>query len=218
MINAIIFDFDGLLADTEPIYFEVFKELLSRYDIPYDLPTYLTNNSGKKIKTNMESFIEQYHLPLTIDELVTKEREIENDFFSKHINLKPGALELLNYLKEHSYKSALATSSFRFKATQILKDNNIYDMFDAYVFAEDVTKGKPDPQVFLTACERLQEDSSNCLVLEDSENGVLAAYNAGIKVICIPDLKQPNQQTKEYCYSINTCLTEIIPMLEKKEI
>lgn len=108
-------------------------------------------------------------------------------------DLKPGAIELLNYLRENNIKIAVASSSTSERAIGILKNHGIDNMFDTYVFAEDIHNSKPDPEIFLLALEKLSIQNTKCFVLEDSENGIEAAYRANIPVICIPDMKIPNK-------------------------
>ncbi len=96
---------------------------------------------------------------------------------------------MLTYLQREGVPIALATSSVESRARMILDSNGILSLFDHLVFAKDVKRSKPYPDIFLKACSDLNVLPENCLVLEDSEAGIAAAYRAGIPVICIPDLK-----------------------------
>ena len=94
--------------------------------------------------------------------------------------------------------------------------HGIEQYFQAGVFAEDLTKSKPDPEVFLKAAEKLGRQPEECLVLEDSAAGIQAASSANIPVICIPDLKEPSEEYLKKTEKVYTVLTEVIEYLERK--
>ena len=119
--------------------------------------------------------------------------ELEARILAKGVNLKKGAKNLLAFLQREGIPIALATSSIESRARMILDSNGILALFDHLVFAKDVKRSKHYPDIFLKACSDLNVLPENCLVLEDSEAGIEAAYRAGIPVICIPDLKMPAQ-------------------------
>lgn len=140
--------------------------------------------------------------------------EVENMFLTQGINLKHGAKELLLYLKENHYKVGLATSSTEDRALNILKQHSIIDYFDEFVFGHEVEKGKPNPDIFLKACEKLIENPDNCLILEDSEAGIQAAYLANTPVICIPDMKKPSKKFLDLSLLVLNDLNEVIDYLK----
>lgn len=213
MVQAVIFDMDGLLLDTEIISYQIYKELLEEFDFPFTTHEYSEFYSGRTEVMNVERLIDRYNLPwsmaLGLDKVTIKEEEL----LAKGVDLKPGVEEVLEYLKQQSYKIGLATSSSQQRAVNILEDHNIRDYFDVQIFSEMTTNSKPHPEIFLKAAEELQEEPSNCLVLEDSEAGVEAAYRANIPVICVPDMKQPNQETIEKAEAIFDQLKELIDYL-----
>ena len=92
----------------------------------------------------------------------------------------------------------------------ILKQHNIIGYFDEFVFGNEVEKGKPNPDIFLKACEKLSEKPEECLVLEDSEAGIQSACSANIPVICIPDMKVPNQHYLNMAKEVLSSLEEVI--------
>lgn len=192
MTKAVIFDFDGLLVDTEMIAYRIFKELVIPYGYDFTLQNYTQNYCGKMGMVNIKNLISSYNLPFGPEEGVVMMREREKEIFAEGVKLKNGALELLRFLNEHSYKTAIATSSTNERASKILKEHGIENQFDAFVFADDIKRSKPFPDVFLKAAEKLEVQPKDCLVLEDSEAGIEASANAGIPVICIPDLKKPD--------------------------
>ena len=90
-----------------------------------------------------------------------------------------------------------------------MRQHNIVEYFDEFVFGNEVKKGKPNPDIFLKACDKISVNPEECLVLEDSEAGIQASYDANIKVICIPDMKYPEKQYEEKTFKILKDLTEV---------
>lgn len=192
-MEAVIFDLDGLLADTEIISLKVYQELLRYFGIPFTEETYSRDYSGHREEENVQRFLDTYDLPWNFDQTLDKVYELEAQILAKGVNLKKGAKNLLTYLQKEGIPIALATSSVESRARMILESNGILSLFDHLVFAKDVKRSKPYPDIFLKACSDLNVLPENCLVLEDSEAGIEAASRAGIPVICIPDLKIPAQ-------------------------
>ena len=192
-MEAVIFDLDGLLADTEVISLKVYQELLRDFGIPFTEETYSRDYSGHREEENVQRFLDTYDLPWNFDQTLDKVYELEAQILVKGVNLKKGAKNLLTYLQKEGIPIALATSSVESRAKMILDSNGILSLFDHLVFAKDVKRSKPYPDIFLKACSDLNVLPENCLVLEDSEAGIEAASRAGIPVICIPDLKIPAQ-------------------------
>lgn len=213
MIKAVIFDLDGLLIDTEIVSYRIYKELLKEYGYSFSVEEYSSTYSGKTEVMNVTTLIETYHLPWTVEQGLREVLKAEERMIAEGIDLKAGAKELLTYLKENQYKTAIATSSTRDRALMILNQHEFAGYFDEFVFAEDITRSKPDPEGYLKACDRLGEKPENCLVLEDSEAGILAAYSAGIPVICIPDMKIPAKEYLDKTMLVLKALDEVIKIL-----
>ena len=192
-MDAVIFDLDGLLADTEIISLKVYQELLKDFGILFTEETYSREYSGHREEENVQRFLDTYDLPWNFDQTLEKVYELEARILAKGVNLKKGAKNLLAFLQREGIPIALATSSVESRARMILDSNGILSLFDHLVFAKDVKRSKPYPDIFLKACRDLNVLPENCLVLEDSEAGIEAAYRAGIPIICIPDLKIPAQ-------------------------
>ena len=192
MKKAVIFDLDGLLIDSEIISYKMYANLLQKYSLRFSLDTYARSYSGKNGVTNMQNLIFTYHLPITLEQGLAYVDALEKDYFAKGVPLKPGALELLGFLKYRKVKILLASSSTRERALSVLAQHGIADDFDAMVFGPEIERGKPAPDIFIKAQEKSGEAGADCLVLEDSEAGIRAAYAAGIDVICVPDMKRPD--------------------------
>ena len=192
MKKAVIFDLDGLLIDSEIISYKMYADLLQKHNLRFTLDTYARQYSGKNEVTNMQNLIFTYHLPITLEQGLSYVSALEKEYFAKGVPLKPGARELLRFLKHSKVKILLASSSTRERALFVLAQNGIESYFDTMVFGPEIEHGKPAPDIFIKAREKSGEASGDCLVLEDSEAGIRAAYAAGIDVICIPDMKRPD--------------------------
>ncbi len=136
-------------------------------------------------------------------------------FENKGVPLKKGLFDLLKYLKEHDYKTIVATSSQRYRVDYIFKLAGLNLYFDDSICGDEVIRGKPDPEIFLKACQKLDVKPSETIVLEDSEAGINAAFNAAIKVICIPDLKYPEPEFAKMTYKIMNNLLEVRDFLNQ---
>ena len=210
MIKAVIFDLDGLLIDSEIISYKIYKEILHQFGHNFTIEEYTQNYSGKTEVKNVTNLTNTYSLPWTIEKGLESVYKIENRLIAQGVDLKYGAKELLSYLKDNNFKIAIASSSTRDRALTILKQHHIVEYFDDFVFGNEVEKGKPNPDIFLKACDKLSEKPEKCLVLEDSEAGIQSAYSANIPVICIPDMKVPNQHYLDMTKTVLDSLEEVI--------
>ena len=216
-MEAVIFDLDGLLADTEIISLKVYQELLEDFGIPFTEETYSREYSGHREEENVQRFLDTYDLPWNFDQTLEKVYELEARILAKGVNLKKGAKNLLAFLQREGIPIALATSSVESRARMILDSNGILSLFDHLVFAKDVKRSKPYPDIFLKACSDLNVLPESCLVLEDSEAGIEAASRAGISVICIPDLKIPAQSFLNKTEQVFQDLDDVRDYLESKK-
>ena len=213
MVNAVIFDLDGLLVDTETVSYRILQEILAGFGRDFTLEEYTGEFCGKPETANAAHLVEAYRLPWTAAEALERIFRREEELHAQGVALKPGAKELLAYLRETGRGIAMASSSTRDRALNLLNQHRIEDYFQQFVFAGEVERGKPAPDVFLRACEKLGEAPENCLVLEDSEAGIRAACAARIPVICVPDLKTPEKRILERAAAVLRSLDEVLPYL-----
>ena len=219
MIKAVIFDMDGLLIDSEKSFLEIYQEMIDAKGnkVKFELSDYVENYCGKTAVANITHLIEQFEIDVTVQEGVDMLHTLEHEYVKKGIALKPGATELLKYLKDNNYKIALGTSSIKERAETILKSNNVYEYFDAVSYGVEVKNSKPAPDIFLNASNKLNIDPQYCLVLEDSEAGIQAGYNANMPTICIPDLKTPSKQIINLTVACLPSLIDVVNYLESEE-
>ncbi len=214
MIKAIIFDMDGLMIDSERVTFECYQERLKDMNLTMDEEFYKTL-LGKPIKGIYQRFYDVYGNDFPILNVIQDVHQLMAERFeTEGVPVKKGLVELLHYLKDNNYKTIVATSSNRDRVDKILAQAKITEFFDDSICGDEVTKGKPNPEVFLKSCQKLGVNVDEAIVLEDSEAGIQASYDANIKVICIPDMKYPEKQYEEKTFKILKDLTEVTVYLK----
>ncbi len=214
MIKAVIFDLDGLLVDTETVCYQILRDILAEFGYPFPLEEYTRDYSGKPEDVNAARLIQTHRLPWTVEEGLERIFAMERQRHAQGVALKPGAKELLAHLRETGRGVAMASSSLRERALNLLDQHHITNYFQHFVFAGEVERGKPAPDVFLKACEKLGRPPADCLVLEDSEAGIQAAHAAGVPVICVPDLKAPDRRLLALTAAVCPSLDRVIPYLD----
>ena len=212
-INAVIFDMDGLILDTEPISLATFVQACREHSFEPDLSVY-----HRCIGVNWEGIqriIREGYGPTFPFDAVTGlwRRNYNLQTQEGPVPIKAGALNLLKYLAEERTRMVLVTSTRSEMARRELFNTGLADFFDFILGGDQVTRSKPDPEIYLTACEKLGEHPAKCLALEDSDNGVKAAFHAGLKVIQIPDMIQPSAEVKALGHVIMESLTAVEEML-----
>lgn len=216
MITALVFDMDGLLLDSERIVQRSWNEVGKEMGIP-NLGAHIYNTLGMNRKARNEYFRNTFGSDFALE---TFNRMTSDVFFriveETGIPLKPGAKELLEYAKAHGFKIAVATSSSSEYAVQELKDAGIWQYFDGGVFGNMIEHAKPDPEIYLKACNALGTDPRECLALEDAPAGIRSAHAAGLKVIAVPDLVQPDGELLSLIYKKYDTLHEVIPLLKEE--
>ena len=197
MIKAAIFDKDGTLIDTEPLHLRMWVEILKERGYPAteeilkeciglnypSMDTLLKGYFGEEFDINE-------HYPYVNEK--TREYELQHG-----IPVKKGFFELSDYLISKGIRSVIATSSMHAEAEFCLKHTGIEDRFDGIVGGDEIENGKPSPEIFLKAAGLLGCKPSECVIFEDSENGVKAALAAGIKCFYIPDMKEISEELQK---------------------
>lgn len=214
MIKAVIFDMDGLMIDSERVTFEGYQEELAKKGLTMSEAFYKTL-LGKPIAGIFSQFYNEYGKDFPIEQVIKDVHTyMANHFETQGVPIKKGLVELLEYLKANNYKTIVATSSQRHRVDTILALANLTNYFDDSICGDEVSKGKPDPEVFLKSCQKLGVDPSEAIVLEDSEAGIEAASRAKIKVICIPDMKYPEVKYQDMTFKILDSLEEVTTYLK----
>ncbi len=209
IIKAVIFDMDGVLVDTEVISRRFWYEAIEHFGYEFQKEVFLSmlGRNEEGVKEELKNY---YGDDFPVHEVYEYKLNNMLKYLDENIvPTKKGVYEILDYLRENNYKIAVATSTYRSRAIQRLKRVNIHDKFDVMVYGDEVIKSKPNPEIFLKAAKALDIDPKNCLVIEDSPAGVEAAYKGHIKVINVPDLKEPDDYIKKYALKICSDLIEV---------
>ncbi len=190
-IKAIIFDFDGLLVNTEELRLISFREFLKRRRKKFNDKDYpQTMLTGPAMSTTV-ILKEKYNLDGKLEDLNQERRAIFQQLFETRLAFLDGVYELLERIKNWSVKCAIASTRNREQITDGLTRLGVLERFSVIVTNQDLKggKGKPDPEIYLIAADKLKVDPKNCLVLEDAPHGIEAAKAAGMKAIYVPDTK-----------------------------
>ena len=216
-IKAVLFDMDGLMVDTESLATEAFIHSAKKqgYDMTKEETLLVLGFTTKSIYEFWENYFK--NSDVSGKQLVDDHyKYIENILFTTGPRKMPYIEELLKYLKESNYKVAVASSSNMDHIINNMEKTGLKKYIDEFASGAEVENGKPAPDVFLLAAERLGVKPENCLVLEDSKAGVIAGSSAGAKVIMVPDMFSPDEECKERTYRIVGNLGEVISVLEEK--
>lgn len=188
MIQAIIFDMDGLMLDTESIALDSWKKAGNEfgYTISREL---MIKAIGTTLIDTKKLLVKNLGDDFPFEEVRKVRLNHTKEFISLHgVPIKKGLLEFLKYCKSKKIPTAVATSTARIDALELLKKADIYSYFDIVICGDEIEKGKPEPDIFLMASKKLGVKAEKCIVLEDSENGILAASRANMIPIWIPDI------------------------------
>jgi len=214
-ITAVLFDMDGLVLDTEKLYTRFWQEAANALGYPMTKEQALGMRSLNRGvgRAKMQSY---FGPEVDYDKIRNKRIELMDAFVEQEgVTLKPGIHELLAYLKEHGIKTAIATSSPLERTLLYLGSVGLEQSFDELVSGYMVEKGKPEPDIYLYAVEKLGVKPSECMVLEDSPAGILAAHRAGCLPVMVPDQDKPDKETKAMLYALAENLLAVISLLEQ---
>ena len=187
-VTHVIYDMDGLLLDTEPFYTEVTQAIVGRYGQTFDW-TVKSRMIGKKASDSARILVDALQLPITPEDYLRERESMLATLFPAAQPL-PGARRLTMHLARHSVPQAVASSSHRRDfELKITEHREWFACFQCVVLGDDpeVKRGKPAPDIFLTAAARIGAMPSQCLVIEDAPSGVEAARAAGMSVVAVPN-------------------------------
>lgn len=207
--DAVVFDMDGVIFDSERATMNCWIELADKYGIKNIEEPFLAC-TGTTMARTREIMLEAYGESFPYDEYA---KEASLMYHSKYdggrLPMKKGVIELLTFLKNQGKKIALASSTRRQTVVSQLKDAGILDYFDAVICGDMVERSKPAPDIFLKACEEINVLPERAYGIEDSYNGIRAAHSGNLRPIMVPDLLPENEEMESLAEVILESLLEI---------
>ena len=216
-IKGVIFDMDGVILDSEKLYVRFWCEAGRFYGFPMEEKHALSIRSMARSLASVK-LRGIFGSSFDYDAVRSKRVELMDKYVEENgIELKDGAEALLVYLKENGYRIALATATPPDRAEKYLKAHDLYKYFDVTVSASMVSLGKPAPDIYLLAAERLGLSAQSCLALEDSPNGIRSASSAGCVTVMVPDLDKPNDDILPLLHGVANGLCDVKRILRELE-
>ena len=213
--RAVIFDLDGVLADSEPWWNQIDAKLLAEHGINYR-GEYHRNVLGVSYRLAVAFYKNTFNISASVEELMRRRGEIATDFFANRVELFPSAKRTLEELRQMKLRLAVATSSVSASARPFLERTGITGLFETIVTGDEVKRGKPHPDIYQLVAEKLAIGPEECLVIEDALSGIVAGKAANMPVAAIPDRRfvEPRVYEKEANYVLRS-ISEI-PLLVQR--
>ena len=186
-LKAVIFDMDGVIFNTEVLARRLWREVFEEYGYSFSDTTY-KQLIGRSMPATYKILSEKYGAELPIKEMAAKQDALWQRATAEAVEKKAGVHEILDYLQSRGIPCAVGSSTNHTEVEKRLEQNGLRDYFDVVVGGDYVENAKPAPDIFLKCAEYLQLDPRNCLVIEDSVNGLRAAKAARMQAVMIPDL------------------------------
>lgn len=214
MIQAVLFDMDGTIFDTEVIYRRCWFRAAKDVGFKEDIDLFLQRVSGLNHADMTALVYRVYGDDAPFEALWVRWLEcIDEEMACGVLPLKAGAPDILFAFKERGIKIALVTSSGQKTVARYLQMSGLEGVFDAIVTGNQVTHGKPHPECFLTAAKELGISPAHCAVVEDSPNGIKAAHAAGMYTVMVPDLHPCTQELRPLLWHLCDTLTDLLPLV-----
>ncbi len=212
--EAVVFDMDGVIFDSERAVMNCWLELAQKYDIK-DIKKPYFACVGTTMARTREIMLETYGADFPYDEYAKESSLMYHEKYDGgRLPMKPGVVELLSYLKDNGKKIALASSTRRETVVNQLRWADIIDYFDVIISGDMVARSKPAPDIFLKACEKLRVSPEKAYAIEDSYNGIRAAHTGGLRPIMVPDLLEADDEMRELSECVCKSLNDVIECLK----
>ncbi len=180
MIQAVIYDLDDLMVDSDKIHFQAWKSLFENHGLKFELPGHLHKQLiGRRIVDILEILIDHFSLNVNFDSFFHEREAIFVDLIKKNLEALPGMENSIQFCRDQNLRTAIASSGTNLYIQAVIEKFSLHSDFDSVITGDDVKEGKPHPEVYLTAAQKLETPPENCLVLEDAQKGIEAAKAAG---------------------------------------
>ncbi len=213
-VRGILFDMDGLILDSEKLYSRFWMEAANDLGYPMTMEQALGMRSLNR-GTGQAKLQEYFGPDISYTQVRQRRIQLMDAFVEIHgMELKPGIFELLDFLEEQNIPRAITSSSPMEVIRRHLSAHGLLHRFDRLCTVYDVPHGKPAPDIYLQGAAALNLPAAQCLALEDSPTGILAAHRAGCMCVMIPDQDQPGEDTVSLLYAKADSLKDIISLLK----
>lgn len=214
--SAVIFDMDGIIFDSEQLKLNNWISLAQKENIP-DIASTFRKCIGLNSEGNQRIFQETYGDTVDFDDFKAKADRLYHEA-ADHGKLpqKPGIKELLSFFKKHGLKIGVASSTRETIVKQQITDGGLLEYFDIILGGDNVKNGKPDPEIYLKACDSLGVRPNEAIAIEDSFHGIRSASSAGMYVIMVPDLAEPTEDISKLCICVQPDHFRVIDYLQPK--
>jgi len=188
-INTILFDLDGTLVDSSFVWHQIDIDFMNERGLDYSADAYQKEIEGKSMRETAVHTIERFNLQneYTVDTLVDHWNEMAFDMYKDKVMLKPGAKEFLKYLHENGFKTSICSSNSYFLVETVLKARGIDKYINTIFTCNEVGRGKPAPDVYLAAADKLESTPAQCMVFEDVIPGIMAGKAAEMTTVAMWD-------------------------------
>ena len=216
MLQALLFDCDGIIADSEAHWNQIDREHLAAYGVAAYEGQLKAHVIGTSFAHSIGFYREHFGISAPLDEMIAHRTDVAARFYAEQIPIYPNTRETLEKCRELGLKMAVATSSVGRLIRPFLQRHDIEQYFDFVVTGEQVENGKPHPDIYLKAAAGGQTDPKNCLVIEDALAGLEAGRAAGARTVALPDARWHDvaQFAGQSDFSIAE-LSELVPLAKR---
>lgn len=215
MIKYVIFDKDGTLLDTEPLFEGSWVQIGAKWGLPGTDTNYFANIAGKSIVKSID-FLRETYEGIDAEAFMAERLAMVWKMMEDGIPLKDGCIEILDFLREQGIKIAIATSTTKEIALKNLTNLGLTDKYDALVTGDMVSNGKPAPDIFLEAGRLIGADPAETIVVGDSSFDMIGGYRAGMRAVMVIDKHPPGEEARPLCYKVYNSLFDVIKLIKSE--
>ena len=214
-MEAVVFDMDGVLFDTERLCMETWREIAKERGID-NIEIAVQGCIGLNRTDTRQFFADNFGKDFPYEDFRITTAERMKKKLEKEVPMLPGVVELLDYLVEKNVKIGLASSSRKESVMSHLERSGLKKYFEVIITGDMIEHSKPLPDIYLMACKELNSQPCECYAIEDSINGIRSAYSAGMKAVMVPDMVPPTPEMEEKCTVILPSLIKVKEWFEQQ--